>query len=125
MIDLHSDALEDEDFDTILSADINFSGTLSFEKPFLIRGRVRGEIIATGLLLVDQEGEVDAYINAPQVIIRGAVNGNVTAADKIEVSATGRLHGNIKTQEIAMEPGCKFNGSCTMDEDGSNNAGNS
>ena len=71
MIDLHSDTLEDEDFDTILSSDIDFSGTLSFEKPFLIRGKVRGEIVATGLLMIDKEGVVDAHINAPQLISRG------------------------------------------------------
>lgn len=116
MINLHSDNLEDEDFDTILSSDIDFAGTLSFEKPFLIRGKVRGEIIATGLLMIDQEGVVDAHIKAPQVIIRGLVNGNVTAADKIEISPTGRLHGNIVTPEIALESGCQFNGYCTMHE---------
>jgi hypothetical protein len=37
MTDVHNDILEDEDFDTILSADIDFSGTLNIEKPFLIR----------------------------------------------------------------------------------------
>ncbi|MDR0721713.1 MAG: polymer-forming cytoskeletal protein [Treponema sp.] len=121
MIDLHSDTLEDEDFDTILSSDIDFSGTLSFEKPFLIRGKVRGEIIATGLLMIDQEGVVDAQINAPQVIVRGLVNGDITAADKIEVSPSGRLQGNITTQEIALEAGCHFNGYCTMHEKKSGN----
>ncbi|MDR2394618.1 MAG: polymer-forming cytoskeletal protein [Treponema sp.] len=122
MIDLHSDTLEDEDFDTILSSDIDFSGTISFEKPFLIRGTVRGEIIATGLLMIDPEGVVDAHINAPQVIIRGIVNGNITAADKVEISPTGRLKGNITTQEIALESGCKFNGYCTMHEKNEGNA---
>jgi len=53
MTDVYSDVLEDDDFDTILSPDIDFSGTLNFEKPFLIRGKVSGEISAKGLLVVD------------------------------------------------------------------------
>lgn len=48
MTDVQSDYPEDEDFDTILSSDIDFSGTLTFDKPFLIRGRVTGEIDARG-----------------------------------------------------------------------------
>ena len=114
MTDVHSDILEDEDFDTILSPDIDFSGTLNFEKPFLIRGRVSGEINAKGLLVIDEEAEVNADIDASRVIIRGHVKGDVTAAEKVEVTITGKLEGNVTAPEIFMETGCVFNGRCTM-----------
>jgi cytoskeletal protein CcmA (bactofilin family) len=112
--DVHNDILEDEDFDTILSPDIDFSGKLSFEKPFLIRGKVSGEICAGGLLVIDEEAVVDANISASRVIIRGQVKGDINAAEKVEVSVTGKLAGNIIAPEIYMESGCIFNGSCTM-----------
>jgi cytoskeletal protein CcmA (bactofilin family) len=114
MTDVHNDILEDEDFDTILSPDIEFSGTLSFEKPFLIRGKVSGEISARGMLVVDEEAVVNANINAARVIIRGSVKGDVAAAEKVEVAITGRLVGNVSAPEIYMETGCVFNGRCTM-----------
>ena len=116
MTEIHNDTLEDEDFDTILSDKINFSGTLNFEKPFLIRGRVSGNIIARGLLVVDEEAVVEANIDAPRVIIRGSVKGDVTASDKVEVTITGKLEGNVKAPEIFMDAGCSFNGRCTMTE---------
>jgi cytoskeletal protein CcmA (bactofilin family) len=114
MTDIHSDVLEDDDFDTILSPDIDFSGTLNFEKPFLIRGKVSGEISARGLLVVDDEAIVNADIDASRVIIRGFVKGNVSAAEKVEVTLSGRLEGNVSAPEIFMESGCVFNGRCTM-----------
>jgi cytoskeletal protein CcmA (bactofilin family) len=114
MTDVHNDALEDEDFDTILSADIDFSGTLNFEKPFLIRGKVSGEIAAEGLLVIDEAAVVEANIFATKVIIRGTVKGNVTAAEKVDVTITGKLTGNVTAPEIFMETGCMFNGRCTM-----------
>jgi cytoskeletal protein CcmA (bactofilin family) len=114
MTDVRSDIPEDDDFDTILSPDIDFSGTLNFEKPFLIRGKVSGEISARGLLVVDEEAVVNADIDASRVVIRGFVKGDVTAAEKVEVSVTGRLEGNISAPEIFMETGCVFNGRCTM-----------
>jgi cytoskeletal protein CcmA (bactofilin family) len=114
MADLHNDALEDEDFDTILSADIDFSGTLNFEKPFLIRGRLSGKIDARSLLVIDEKAVVEANINASRVVIRGQVKGNVTAEEKVELALTGTLLGDVTAPEILMETGCVFNGLCTM-----------
>ena len=116
MTDVNNDVPEDEDFDTILSQDINFSGTLNFEKPFLIRGRLSGNIAARGLLVVDEEAVVEANINASRVVIRGSVKGDVTASEKVEVAVTGKLMGNVTAPEIYMETGCMFNGRCTMTE---------
>jgi cytoskeletal protein CcmA (bactofilin family) len=116
MTDVHNDSLEEEDFDTILSKDIIFSGILKFEKPFLIRGRLSGNINAGGMLVVDEEAVVEANINAPRVVIRGSVKGDVVASEKVEVTITGKLMGNVKAPEILMETGCTFNGHCTMTE---------
>ncbi|MDR0600875.1 MAG: polymer-forming cytoskeletal protein [Treponema sp.] len=114
MTDVHNDILEDDDFDTILSPDIFFSGTLSFGKSFLIRGKVSGEITAKGLLVIDEQAVVEAHITASRVVIRGQVKGNVTASEKVDITVTGTLVGNVTAPEINMETGCTFNGQCTM-----------
>ena len=114
LTDVYNDFMEDADFDTILSPDINFTGTLHFEKPFLIRGKVSGEINATGLLVIDENAVVNANIHALRVLIRGHVKGDVTAVEKVEVTVTGKLAGNVTSPEIYMETGCVFNGRCTM-----------
>jgi cytoskeletal protein CcmA (bactofilin family) len=38
----------------------------------------------------------------------------VTAAEKVEITVTGKLQGNVTAPEIFMETGCVFNGRCTM-----------
>jgi len=114
MTEVYSEYMEDSDFDTILSPDIDFTGTLRFEKPFLIRGNVSGEINATGLLVIDENAVVNANINALRVLIRGQVKGDVTAVEKVEITVTGKLVGNVTAPEILMETGCSFNGKCTM-----------
>ena len=114
MTDVHNDALELEDFDTVLSPDIEFSGTLSFDKPVLIQGKVSGEINASSLLMIAEEAVVDANIRASQVIILGTVKGNVQADIKVEVSVSGKLTGNVTAPEINMETGCFFSGRCIM-----------
>jgi len=114
MTDVHNDMMGDDDFDTILSQDISFSGVLMFDKPFLIRGRVAGEIRSNGILVIDEEAIVEADIYAGKVLVRGTVRGNVYATEKVEVALSGKLDGNVTAPEIFMETGCVFNGRCTM-----------
>jgi cytoskeletal protein CcmA (bactofilin family) len=120
MTDIHNDVLEDEDFDTILSGDIDFSGILKFDKPFLIRGKVSGTIDAGGLLVIDESAQVEANINASRVIIRGTVKGDISVTEKVEIAAAGKLTGNITAPKgrFFMETGCTFNGNCTMIDGG-------
>jgi cytoskeletal protein CcmA (bactofilin family) len=114
MTDIHNDILADEDFDTILSEDIDFDGTVNFEKSLLVRGKLSGAIEACGTLLIDESAVVRSDISADKVIIRGEVRGNVVATGRVEVTITGKLKGNVTAAEILMETGCKFNGICTM-----------
>jgi len=114
MANISTDILDDDDFDTVLSQDIDFSGTVSFEEPLLIRGNVSGDIDAKGLLVVDEEAVVNAGIRTSRVVIKGFVKGDVTASEKVELASTGRLEGDIVTPEISMETGCVFNGRCSM-----------
>ena len=114
MTELHNEILDDDDFDTVLSSDIDFTGTLNFEKPFLIRGKVSGVINANGLLVVDEKAVVNADISTTRVIIRGFVKGDVIASEKLEISVSGKLEGDVTAPEIHMESGSVFNGRCTM-----------
>jgi cytoskeletal protein CcmA (bactofilin family) len=114
MTESRNETLDETDFDIVLSNDIDFSGTARLEKPFLARGKITGEILSTSLLVIDEHAVVDADITAPHVVIRGTVKGNVTASEKIHITLTGKLQGNIATTEICMEAGCLFNGRCSM-----------
>jgi cytoskeletal protein CcmA (bactofilin family) len=120
MTDVHNDILEDEDFDTILSGDIDFSGTINFDKPFLIRGKVSGIIDAKGLLVIDESAFIEANISTSRVIIRGIVKGDINVMEKVEITATGTLIGNVIAPKggFFMETGCTFNGRCTMVDSG-------
>ncbi|MDR1867347.1 MAG: polymer-forming cytoskeletal protein [Treponema sp.] len=114
MSEFLNETLEDSDFDTILSADIDFSGDVEFEKLFMIRGVLTGTIRGKSTLLIDTGAIVEATVDAPHVIIRGTVRGNVHAVEKLLISKTGILVGDIETAEISFEAGCSFNGHCTM-----------
>lgn len=106
--------LDEEDYDTVLAPDINFTGTIHFEESFMIKGHVSGQIDATSDLMIDTGAQVKADIRANRVVIKGEVIGNVTADQMVHVFASGKLTGDVTAPEVVLESGCFFSGICTM-----------
>lgn len=106
--------LEEDDFDTVLASDITFTGQIKFAEPFMIKGRMQGNIDATSDLVVDTNAIVIANIVADRVLVRGKVQGNIDAKQLVFVAASGSVDGDISSAEVALEPGCMFSGKCTM-----------
>jgi cytoskeletal protein CcmA (bactofilin family) len=90
------------------------SGQLSFQGPARIDGIVDGEIQCQGTLTIGEGAEVRAKISGQAVVIRGKVEGNVTAKEKVELAAPGRLIGNIDTKQLLITEGVVFDGDCSM-----------
>lgn len=105
---------DDEVFDTTLEENITFTGTIKFQKPFMIKGVVKGTIDATSDLVIDTTARVAANIKAKRVLIRGAVRGNITATSLVRVCSTGELTGDIRAGNVVLDPGSNFSGKCTM-----------
>ena len=55
-----------------------------------------------------------AKISSQVVIIRGKVEGNVTATDKVELIAPARVFGNITSPRLIITEGVVFDGDCSM-----------
>ena len=112
--EVHIKGVEEAHVDTVLAEDIDFTGELHFAKPLMIKGRFKGEILATGDLYVGDQAEVEARIEANIVSLKGKVKGDITARSRIELFASSQVEGDITAPDIVMESGCRFNGICTM-----------
>lgn len=94
----------------VVKGDIQSSGTLRVD------GTVEGTISAKGLVVVAQDGVVKADVTADHIVIGGSIRGNITARKKVEILATGKLHGGVTTTAFGfiVQEGAIFDGSCTM-----------
>jgi cytoskeletal protein CcmA (bactofilin family) len=105
---------DENDFDTIMAPDICFTGTIRFKKPFMIRGKVSGEIDAVSDLVVDTDANVSSDIAADRVLVKGKVKGNIDGKRVVIVTSTGEVTGNIISKQVVLEPGSSFTGKCVM-----------
>ncbi len=105
---------DEEDYDTVIAGDINFSGTVRFSKPMMIKGKITGKIDATSDLYVDQGAVVAADIVADRILVKGVVNGNISGRKLVYVTSVGSVKGDIVAPEVILEPGSNFTGKCQM-----------
>ena len=104
--------------DTYIGEDTSFEGTLKSKKSLTIYGSVKGAIECQGRVVIGQNGNMEGDIFADDVTISGKVVGDVTARSKLELASTGALQGDIKTPQLIMEDGSKFDGHCETIPDG-------
>ncbi|MGH7873031.1 MAG: bactofilin family protein [Candidatus Binatia bacterium] len=90
------------------------SGQLSFQGPARIDGIVDGEIQCQGTLTIGEGAEIRANISGQVVVIRGKVEGNVAAKEKVELAAPARLIGDVDAPRLIITEGVVFDGDCSM-----------
>lgn len=100
---------------TILSEDINFRGNLRFDSLLIIQGSFQGTIQSTGELIIGVDGKVEADIKTETMQLEGKLTGNVIASKRISLRRSAQMHGDLRCQELEVETGAKFTGSCLMD----------
>jgi cytoskeletal protein CcmA (bactofilin family) len=86
-------------------------GEITGQDDLVIDGEVHGKIrLTAGKLTIGPEGRVTADIEAPEVVVRGEVKGNIKGRDRVQIAATGKVGGEITTKSIAIEEGAEVHG---------------
>jgi cytoskeletal protein CcmA (bactofilin family) len=87
-------------------------GQISSREDLVIDGEVEGTVEAHDhRVTVGPNGKVHAGVKAREIVVLGSINGNVEAAEKIDIRKDAKLVGDIKTTRIVIEDGAYFKGS--------------
>lgn len=102
---------------TVLGPGISWKGDLRGKGGVRIEGALEGEIAIHGLVIVGETGRVTSEtVKAESVIVAGVVNGEIIA-EKLEIRATGRVYGDVRTKSFSTEEGAFLRGKVTMEEE--------
>ena len=100
----------------MIGSSIVIKGTVTGDEDLLIEGKVEGTIdLNSNVVSVGQSGRVSADINAKIVNIEGEVTGDITGNEKVVISKSGNVRGNIVAPRVTLEDGAIFKGSIDMD----------
>ena len=97
-------------YPNIISSDVEIKGTVTFGADLIADGRIEGEILSSGTLIVGHNGKIDGDIAAGNVMIHGHVNGNVTAEEMVELRDDCELLGDLSSPRVIIDDGATFVG---------------
>ncbi len=100
---------------TIIGGNSKVEGLLEASDPTRVDGLVQGKILSKSSVIVGEHGVVRGDINAVEILIAGTVYGNLKAEQRIELTETGRVLGDLVTKTLVIDEGASFKGSCTME----------
>jgi len=95
---------------TVIGENSVVVGRIAGEGDLVIDGRVEGEIDVTGDITVGGTGMVGASLAARNLVISGAVRGDLVARESIRLEDGARVVGDVKAPRIAIAPGALVRG---------------
>lgn len=99
---------------TIIGPGTSVSGEISSEGTIRIEGEVSGRVKCDDTIVVHESGIARADLIGGQIIVSGEVEGNIFAYDRLEVTETAKVIGDITSPRISIAEGVIFEGKCTM-----------
>ena len=85
-------------------------GTLRIDG--LVQGRVNADCV-----ILSETGVIKGEIKAGEIIVGGKVEGSLWAQEVVEITAKGKVQGDIFTNKFSVTEGGEFNGKIEMKMD--------
>lgn len=94
---------------------IRIDGEISADTDLRVDGEIQGRLVQSSQgLEVGESGHIVATLRAKIVKIGGEVNGDVKGLEKVIITRTGRVKGNLTAPRVVLEDGALFRGSIEM-----------
>lgn len=99
---------------TVISESSSVVGDVETRGPLMVSGRVQGNGRIGGTLSMSKSAHWRGDITARQAVLAGHVIGKIVIEDKLEVSASAVIEGEIVAKVLAIANGARIEGEVTV-----------
>jgi cytoskeletal protein CcmA (bactofilin family) len=99
---------------TVISESTTVVGDVETQGPLMVSGRVQGNGRIGGTLSVSKSARWQGDISARQAVLAGHVIGRIVVEDKLEISASAVIQGEIVAKILAIANGARIEGEVTV-----------
>ena len=94
-----------------IGSGLKIRGEFSGNSDLYIDGDAQGKIrLGKARVTVGPNGRVQADIEAREIFVEGAVQGNLKASECVRLGATSRVQGGILAPRVGIDDGAQFRG---------------
>lgn len=99
---------------SILQEGVSIGGEFEAKGDVRLDGKLKGKMRVTDRLTVGPSGEVEADLEAGEVIIMGQFKGTIHALRRLELRKGAKVVADISTASLIIEEGVFFQGRSSM-----------
>ena len=99
---------------TVISESTSIAGDVVTQGPLMVSGHVQGNGRIGGTLSMSKSAHWEGDISARQAVIAGKVDGKIVIEDKLEISSSAVIHGEIVAKILAIANGARIEGAVTV-----------
>ena len=113
-------AVESPARESVIAADLVIEGKIEGAGHVRIAGKFKGDVKVQGNLTIDQGARVSGGVSAQKVSLAGELDGNIDAAQQVELLPSGVINGDVKAGSLTVAAGSRIRGhvECGWDKDG-------
>ena len=94
-----------------ITAGLKINGEISGTADLYIDGEIQGKLsLGNARVTVGPNGRVEADIEAREIVVDGAVNGNLKAGERAHFGSSCRVNGSVTTPRIGIDDGARLRG---------------
>lgn len=99
-----------QETETVIAPSVRVEGDFVSEGNVRIEGMVNGSISTERDLIVGEAAKITADVQARNGVVAGELHGNLRVFDRLELSSTARIHGDIQAKVLSVAPGAMMRG---------------
>lgn len=100
---------------TIIGDNSRIEGQLIASESTRVDGTLRGKILSESTVIIGEHGVIYGDIDGFEILVAGTVYGNLHAQQRIQLTETGRVVGDLFTKTLVIDEGASFRGGCSME----------
>ena len=98
----------------MIKAGTEIRGDIKCTGDIRIDGKLVGILETEGRLVVGETGKIEGEITCKNADVSGSVKAKINVHELLSLKAACNLEGEISTNQLHIEPGASFTGSCQM-----------
>jgi cytoskeletal protein CcmA (bactofilin family) len=96
--------------ESLIASDLQIEGKIEGAGHVRIAGSFKGDVHVHGNLTIDPGARLTGQVRANTVVVGGELHGNIEAAARVELLATGVVAGDVKAGSFIVSAGSRMRG---------------
>ena len=69
-------------------------------------------------MFIGESGRIEGEVQVRRLFVAGILRGTILQAQRVEIAATGKVLGDLRTETLVIDDGAIFEGQCSMERKG-------